>query len=188
MNELAVAGRHTKPRGNLNVLLGHVAAGDHDAFTSVYEELSGPVYGLAHKVLRNTAQAEEVAQDVMVEVWRTAARFRPERATAMAWVMTLAHRRAVDRMRSAQASATRDHRSTMRNQAPASDEVDEQVEVHLQHEQVRGQLSALTELQQKAITLAYYDGLTYHEVATRLAAPSGTIKTQLRDALIRLRD
>jgi RNA polymerase sigma-70 factor (ECF subfamily) len=169
-------------------LLVLVARGDRDAFAALYDVVSGPVLGLVTGVLRDPAQSEEVTQEVLVEVWRTAARFRPDRGSAMTWVMTLAHRRAVDRVRSAQSAADREQRAALLDRVPAYDEVSEQVEARLEREQVRRCVGGLTELQREAVSLAYYRGLTYREVAELLALPLGTVKTRLRDGLIRLRD
>lgn len=144
--------------------------------------------GLVRSVLRDPAQSEEVAQEVLVEVWQTAARFQPGKGSVMTWVTMLAHRRAVDRVRSAQAATDREHRAALLDRTPAFDEVSEQVEARLEREQVRRCMRALTELQRQSVTLAYYHGLTYREVAELLAAPLGTVKTRLRDGLIRLRD
>lgn len=173
---------------DLQELLGRVARGDQDAFARVYDAVAGPVLGLVRSVLRDPSQSEEVAQEVLVEVWRTAARFRPERGSAMTWVMTLAHRRAVDRVRSSQAAGDREHRAALLDRTPAFDEVTEQVEARLEREQVRRCMRGLTELQHQSVTLAYYRGLTYREVAELLRLPLGTVKTRLRDGLIRLRD
>jgi RNA polymerase sigma-70 factor (ECF subfamily) len=177
------------PRGKyLAESLTAVARGDQEAFAEVYDAVSAPVLGLVRSVLRDPAQSEEVAQEVLVEVWRTAARFRPEKGSAMTWVMTLAHRRAVDRVRSVQASTEREHKAALLEQTPAYDEVTEQVESRLEQQRVRRCLGALTTLQREAVTLAYYRGLTYREVAQLLTLPLGTVKTRLRDGLIRLRD
>jgi RNA polymerase sigma-70 factor, ECF subfamily len=173
---------------DLGDLLTYVARGDAGAFERVYDEVAGPVYGLALRIVRDPAQSEEVAQEVLVDVWRTASRFEPGRGSAMAWVMTLAHRRAVDRVRSAQASAEREERVGRAAAGTAYDEVAENVEVRLEREQVRRCLSTLTETQRESVTLAYYAGYTYREVAELLKAPLGTIKTRMRDGLIRLRD
>ncbi|WP_405689117.1 sigma-70 family RNA polymerase sigma factor [Streptomyces sp. NBC_00057] len=173
---------------DLQELLGLVARGDQDAFAKVYDAVSGPVLGLVRSVLRDPAQSEEVAQEVLVEVWRTAPRFRASRGSAMNWVLTLAHRRAVDRVRSAEASAAREHRAALLDRTPAFDEVTEQVESRLEREQVRRCMRTLSELQRQSVTLAYYRGLTYREVSELLSVPLGTIKTRLRDGLIRLRD
>ncbi|MER7174068.1 sigma-70 family RNA polymerase sigma factor [Streptomyces mesophilus] len=180
----------TRPsRGvDLATALAAVARGDQEQFTQVYDQVSAPVLGLVRSVLRDPAQSEEVAQEVLVEVWRTAARFRPDKGSAMTWVMTLAHRRAVDRVRSVEATAAREHKAALLDQTPAYDQVTEQVESRLEQQRVRRCLGALTSLQREAVTLAYYRGLTYREVAQLLTLPLGTVKTRLRDGLIRLRD
>lgn len=188
MKEAAHAEGNAGAGPDLGELLGRVARGDQDAFGAVYDKVSGPVFGLVRSVLRDPAQSEEVTQEVLVEVWRRAAHFRPEKGAAMSWVMTLAHRRAVDRVRSAQAAGDRELRAAQLEQTPAFDQVVEQVEARLEREQVRRCLRTLTEIQRQSVTLAYYRGLTYREVAELLAQPLGTIKTRLRDGLIRLRD
>lgn len=189
MNEsVHIAGAGDGAGPDLAELLTEVARGDQDAFAAVYDLIAGPVLGLVRSVLRDPAQSEEVAQEVLVDVWRTAARFQPDKGSAMSWVMTFAHRRAVDRVRSAQAAADREQRAALLDQTPAFDEVTEAVEARLEREQVRRCLRTLTELQRQSLTLAYYRGLTYREVAELLAQPLGTVKTRLRDGLIRLRD
>jgi RNA polymerase sigma-70 factor (ECF subfamily) len=172
----------------LEVTLRHVAHGDQDAFAELYDRVAGQVYGVVRRVLRDPAQSEEVAQEVLVEVWRSAARFDAERGTAATWIMTIAHRRAVDRVRAVQAAVDRDERVGRSVHRPAFDEVVEQVETRLEHEQVRQALSTLTDLQREAVTLAYYGGYTYRQVSELLDVPLGTVKTRLRDGLIRLRD
>ncbi len=171
---------------DLGVLLGRVARGDEAAFSLVYGQVAGHVLGIARSVLRDPAQAEEVAQEVLLDIWRDAARFDAARGTAKAWVMTLAHRRAVDRVRSEQASADREQRAA---RAQVSyDVVAETVAARLDAERVRRCLGSLTGLQRESITLAYYRGCTYREVAALLKVPVGTVKTRMRDGLIRLRD
>ncbi|MFE7776884.1 ECF RNA polymerase sigma factor SigK [Streptomyces sp. NPDC057445] len=165
-----------------------VGRGDDAAFESLYEAVSGPVMGLVYQVLRDPAQSEEVTQDVLVEVWRTAGRFRPERGSAMTWVLMLAHRRAVDRVRSAQARGERERKLALLEPMAPFDEVGEQVEARLEHQQVRRCLETLTELQRESVTLAYYRGLTYRQVAESLSQPVSAVKARIRDALIRLRD
>ncbi|MEU9095359.1 sigma-70 family RNA polymerase sigma factor [Streptomyces sp. NPDC048428] len=173
---------------DLQELLGMVARGDQEAFSQVYEAVCGPVLGLVRSVLRDPAQSEEVAQEVLVEVWRTAPRFQAARGSAMNWVLTLAHHRAVDRVRSVEATTAREHKAALLDRTPAFDDVTEQVESRLEREQVRRCMRTLSELQRESVTLAYYRGLTYREVAELLSTPLGTIKTRLRDGLIRLRD
>ncbi|MFG1808040.1 sigma-70 family RNA polymerase sigma factor [Streptomyces sp. NPDC049040] len=174
--------------GRLEALLDRVSRGDQEAFSTLYTAVAGSVLGLARRVVRDPAQSEEVAQEVLVEVWRCAARFDARQGSAMAWIMTLAHRRAVDRVRSAQASADREFRAGVRDHSPAFDEVTEQVERRLEREQVRRCLQGLTELQHESVTLAYYRGYTYQQTAEVLGVALGTVKTRLRDGLIRLRD
>ncbi|MFF2200875.1 sigma-70 family RNA polymerase sigma factor [Streptomyces sp. NPDC058145] len=188
MREAVYIGANPSSEPDLQELMGRVALGDEDAFASVYDTVAGPVLGVVQAVLRDQAQSEEVAQEVLVEVWRTAPRYRPEIGTARNWVLTLAHRRAVDRVRSAEAAAVRDHKAALLARTPEFDEVTEQVEARLEREQVRRCLRTLTEIQRQAVTLAYYRGLTYRQVAEALTLPLGTAKTRLRDGLIRLRD
>jgi RNA polymerase sigma-70 factor (ECF subfamily) len=170
----------------LGDLLLRVARGDRDSFERVYEEISGPVYGLVLRVLRDPSQSEEVAQEVLVEVWRQASRFDPAKGSANAWVMTLAHRRAVDRVRSAQAATDREQRTATLDRE--HDHVAEDVEARLEQERVRRCLGGLTELQRESVVLAYYSGYTYVEVAELLKLSLGTVKTRMRDGLIRMRD
>jgi RNA polymerase sigma-70 factor, ECF subfamily len=173
---------------DLDRLNALVARGDQDAFEVVYDRLAGPVYGLICKVLRDPAQSEEVAQEVLLEVWRGASRFDPARSGGMSWVMMIAHRRAVDRVRSASAEVLRDKKSAAASVQPPVDEVAEAVEASLDAERVRRCLDSLTDIQREALTLAYYGGYTYREVAGLLSAALGTIKTRIRDGLIRMRD
>jgi RNA polymerase sigma-70 factor (ECF subfamily) len=169
----------------LDTLLTHVAKGDKAAFEAVYDQLAASVYGLIRKVLRNPSQAEEVTQEVLLEVWRTASRFDPARGSAATWVLTIAHRRAIDRVRAEEAAAAREQRTA---QAPtAVDEVAETVEASMDAERLRRCLAGLTELQRESITLAYYGGYSYAQVAALLDTALGTIKTRIRDGLTRLR-
>ncbi|GII55936.1 RNA polymerase sigma factor SigK [Planotetraspora thailandica] len=172
----------------LEGLLRRVARGDRAAFEEVYEQVAGQVYGLALRVLRDPAQSEEVAQDVLVEVWRSAARYEPSRGSARAWVMTIAHRRAVDRVRSAQAAVNREERVARLDVRRPFDEVADSVEKTLELERLRRCLNGLTELQRESVTFAYYDGYSYREVAELLKVPLATVKTRMRDGLIRMRD
>jgi RNA polymerase sigma-70 factor, ECF subfamily len=176
------------PTPSAEDLLHAIALGDQTAFASLYDRLAPLVYGVIRRVLRDPSQSEEVAQEVFVEIWRTATRFDQTRGSAQTWVLTMAHRRAVDRVRSEQASRNRNDRVGQRDQSRAYDDVAEQVETNLEQTEIREALDALTDLQREAVELAYYKGYTYREVAEILDAPLGTIKTRMRDGLIRLRD
>ncbi len=169
-------------------LLLEVARGDQQAFAELYDRVAGIVHGVVRRVLRDPSQSEEVTQEVLVEVWRTATRFDAERGRAKTWILTMAHRRAVDRVRSEQASRDRTDRVGQRDQTRDFDEVAEQVETRFEHQQIREGLAALTDLQREAVELAYFQGYTYREVSELLETPLGTIKTRMRDGLIRLRD
>jgi RNA polymerase sigma-70 factor, ECF subfamily len=173
---------------DLDGLLALAGRGDQAAFEAVYDRVAAPVYGLIRRVLRDSAQAEEVAQETLLEVWRTAARFDRARGSALAWVMTIAHRRAVDRVRSEAAATAREARVVAAAAPALADEVAEAVESSLEAERVSRCLDGLTELQRESITLAYYSGYTYPQVASALGVALGTVKTRIRDGLKRLRD
>lgn len=187
---MAVARAHESPHPGdgaaLAELLTAVGSGDRAAFAALFDRTVAIVYGTALRVLRDPGQSEEVTQETFLDVWRTAARFEPSRGSAVAWVSTIAHHRAVDRVRAERAAAERERR-ILPAQVPYDDVV-ESAHANLEHERVRRCLSTLTDLQREAVVLAYYGGYTYREVATLLGVPTGTLKTRMRDGLIRLRD
>ena len=173
--------------GHLDTLLAKVADGDEAAFGALFDEVGGNVFGTVRRVLRDPSQSEEVTQEVMLEVWRHAARFSERRGSAAGWILTIAHRRAIDRVRSEQAARDRADTYGTQDQAPAFDDAVEQVEQREEAVQVTSALDALTERQRQVVELAYYQGYTYRQVAELLDTPLGTVKTRMRDALIRLR-
>lgn len=180
--------RLVSPRGPADVddLLRRIARGDSAAFEELYDELSPAVHGLARRVVRDPARAEDVTQEVFLEVWRKATRFDEGRGKARTWVMTIAHRRAVDAVRRSEAQKRQDHHG-----APDEISHDEPADTLItaeEHGAVRDCLDTLTDLQLESVRLAYYNGYTYGEVATLLDKPLPTIKTRMRDGLIRLRD
>jgi RNA polymerase sigma-70 factor (ECF subfamily) len=169
-------------------LLRRSSRGDQAAFAALYDAVSAKVYGLSLRVVRDPAQAEEVAQEVFLEIWRTAARYRPDRGSALAWMLTITHRRAVDRVRAAESATRRDVAYEQRNQPVNHDSTAEAAHASLEARRVRGALDTLTPVQREAVELAYLGGYTHTEVASMLELPVGTAKTRIRDGLIRLRD
>lgn len=171
---------------DVDLLITLVARGDAKAFERLYDELSASVYGLARRVVRDPVRAEDVTQEVFLEVWRKAARFDRDLGKGRTWVMTIAHRRAVDAVRRSEAHKRSDHQA-----APdevSHDEPGDAVIAAEEHTAVRDCLETLTDLQLESVRLAYFNGYTYNEVATLLEKPLPTIKTRMRDGLIRLRD
>jgi RNA polymerase sigma-70 factor, ECF subfamily len=171
---------------DVDQLVGRVALGDAQAFEALYDALSSAVFGLARRVVRDPARAEDVTQEVFLEVWRKAARFDRTRGKAKTWVMTIAHRRAVDAVRRSESARRQDNHGAA--QEVSHDEPADSVMRADEHGAVRDCLESLTELQLESVRLAYFNGNTYNEVATLLDKPLPTIKTRMRDGLIRLRD
>ncbi len=169
-------------------LLGRVAHGDQSAFGELYDQIAPRVLGLVKRLLVDHAQSEEVTQEIFLEIWQSASRYEQTRGGASTWILTMAHRRAVDRIRSSQSGRDRDTKIGIRDLAVAYDHVAETVEVRLEHERVEKAMTRLTQLQRQAVSLAYYGGFSHSEVADMLHIPLGTVKTRLRDGLIRLRD
>lgn len=163
-----------------------VGHGEANAFDALYRELSGLVYRTALSVLRDPAQAEEVAQEVHLEVWRTAGRFDPARGTAEAWVTTIARRRAIDRVRSAVADMARDRRDG--RIGSSWDQVSEAVQEILDRERLSYSLDRLSGPQRQVIMLAFYGGHTYTEIAVILGLAVGTVKSRIRAGLSAMRE
>ena len=181
------------PRGvpagpDLAALLRASARGDEVAFAQLYDATAARVHGLALRVVRDPAQAEEVTQEAFLDVWRTAARFDSDRGSALSWLLTVTHRKAVDRVRSAEASSRRDTSYHQQNQPIDHDSTAEAATASMEARRVRGALASRPPVQREAVELAYFGGYTHTEVATMLQLPVGTAKTRIRDGLIRLRD
>lgn len=173
---------------DLDALLRRVARRDTDAFAMFYDNTRSRVYGLVTRVLRDPGYSEETTQEVYLQVWRSADNFDPAAGSALSWLMTLAHRRAVDRVRSEQAASQRESRYGASNVETPTDHVSDTVILRDEREQVIQCLDGLTDLQRQCIQMAYYDGLTYLQVSERLAANLATVKSRMRDALRGLRN
>ena len=173
---------------DLAELLRLSSRGDEAAFAELYDATTRRVFGLALRVVRDPAQAEEVTQEAFLEIWRTSTRFDQGRGSALAWMMTIVHRKAVDRVRSAEASTRRDTTYHQGATTVEHDTTAEAAEASLEARRVRGALRTLTGVQREALELAYFGGYTHTEVAKMLDLPVGTAKTRIRDGLIRLRD
>lgn len=176
------------PASRLQNLLARVATGDKAAFSDLYDEVAPRVFGLVRRLLVDHSQSEEVTQEIFLEIWQTASRFDPNKGGATTWILTMAHRRAVDRVRASQSSRDRDVKIGIRDYQNDYDNVSANVEVKVEHERVEKAMGRLTELQRQAIQLSYYGGYSNSEVAEILSVPIGTVKTRIRDGMIRLRD
>ena len=174
--------------GELAELLQRSSRGDEAAFAAVYDATSSRAYGLALRVVRNPAQAEEVVQEAYLDAWRSSSRYEPSRGSALGWLLTIVHRKAVDRVRSAEAASHRDATYHRETQQVEHDQTAESAHASLEAQRVRGAVATLTAVQREAVELAFFGGYTHTEVATMLDVPVGTAKTRIRDGLIRLRD
>ncbi|HYI57507.1 MAG TPA: ECF RNA polymerase sigma factor SigK [Microlunatus sp.] len=184
----ADVGGRQRQSARLAELLDRSARGQEAAFADLYDLTSARIYGVVLKVLRAPDLAAEVTQEVYVEIWRQASRFSAERGNVMAWMATIAHRRAVDRVRSAVSETRRDTDWGRLDADTPHDQVWETLEHRLDTERVRKGMDSLTVIQREAVTLAYFGGYTHREVAGLLKLPLGTVKTRIRDGLIGLRD
>ncbi|MFQ6172078.1 ECF RNA polymerase sigma factor SigK [Oryzobacter sp. R7] len=173
---------------DLAELLRRSARGDEAAFAELYDATSRRLFGLVLRVVRDHAMSEEVTQEVYLDVWRQSARFDPDRGSALSWLMTIAHRAAVDRVRSSEASRRRDDAHAVATRDVEFDTTAESAQASLEAQRVRRALSTLTDAQRSAVELAFLGGYTHTEVARLLDVPLGTAKTRIRDGLIRLRD
>lgn len=169
-------------------LLVQTARGDTAAFEELYDRYSARVYGLVKRIVRDPTLSQDAMQVVMTELWKTAARFDPDRGAAASWILTLAHRRAIDVVRREQSSRDRIQKAGRTQMERPADTIAEGVVMDDEHAEVRAALEHLTSLQREAIQMAWFDGYTYREVAAALDVPLGTVKTRMRDGMIRLRD
>jgi RNA polymerase sigma-70 factor (ECF subfamily) len=183
----APPGTSAELNGRLSILLGQIAQGDQTAFAEFYEATSRRVFGMARRVLIDAELSEDTTQEVFLQVWQNASKFNREAGSPLAWLMTISHRRAVDKVRSSQSSSDREAKYGASSQEIDHDSVSDEVGSRLEAEAVVRCLATLTETQQESVRLAYYGGLTYREVAEKLHAAVPTIKSRIRDGLIRLK-
>lgn len=165
-------------------------AANHDdglAFAELYERTSALVYRMVVRVLRDHAQAAEVTQDVYLDAWEHGTRFSATRGSAITWLLTIAHRRAVDRVRSSSASSLRDQQYARTSTERPHDQVVEQVQLAAEADRLRQALTHLSDVQRQAVTLAYLGGYTHAEIAELLQIPLGTVKARIRGGFTRLR-
>jgi RNA polymerase sigma-70 factor (ECF subfamily) len=181
-------GSHDGRPSTLDTHLVNAGQGDAVAFAALYEAFSARVYGLAARVLRDVHQAEEVTQEVFLQIWETSGRFDPARGSARAWVLTLAHRRAVDRVRRCEATRRRDDADAELSRSTPYDVTSATAHASLEAQSVRAALTALSPPQREALELAYFGGHTHSEVSRLLQIPHGTAKTRIRQGLLHLRD
>lgn len=170
----------------LKALVARTARGDEAAFEQLYDLVSATVFGVCRRVLRDPSESEEVAQEVLLEMWRTAARYDPTRAGVRSWAVMIAHSRAVDRVRSSERRRAREE-ATALPEPPAVDEVSEAAVSAFEVRRVRKAMAELSDVQRESVRLAFYGGHTHREVAALLGVPLGTVKTRIRDGLGRLR-
>lgn len=179
--------RPSPPRTDIDVLLARVARQDVEAFAALYDHTRARVYGLAIRVLGDQGYSEETTQEVYLHVWRGAAKFDPAAGSAISWLLTLAHRRAVERVRSEQAARLREGRyGTVYAERPAASVADVVI-ADDERRKVAECLGSLSDNQRECLELAYYQGLTYREVSERLVVKLSTIKSRMRDGLRALR-
>lgn len=185
------AGHVVEPRiadphaAHLADLMCRSAQGDHQAFSELYDATVRRVYGAVHQVLRSSEHAEEVTQEVYTEIWQQAGRFNATKGSVITWMITIARRRAVDRVRSVSSEVARAEKYA-KAVDPDIDDVEDRAVQKQDIERVRRGLRSLTDLESQALTLAYYEELTQSQIADRLNVPLGTVKSRTRAAMKRL--
>jgi RNA polymerase sigma-70 factor (ECF subfamily) len=171
-----------------SVLLLSVAAGDRSAFSELYDRMQPRVLGLAMRVLRDVGHAEEVAQEVFLDVWQYATHFDTTKGSATGWILRKTHSRAVDRVRSAQASRVRDARVGLRDLGETAEDFADTISLRIESKRVERALGTLPEAQRQAVALAHLGGYSHSEVSAILKVPVGTVKTRIRAGIGRLRE
>ena len=169
-------------------LLERVARGDEQAFAALFDRYSHILLGLLIRIVGSRAEAEDVLQEVFLQVWQRAGSYNVERGHPFTWLVTVARSRAIDRLRASNARERAVTTAAAQDVTPlTADASDEAVRAE-EGERVRQALSAIPEEQRRALLLAYFEGLTQSEIAERLRQPLGTIKTRMRSGMMRLRE
>jgi RNA polymerase sigma-70 factor (ECF subfamily) len=171
-----------------SVLLTSVAGGDQLAFSELYDRMQPRVLGLAMRVLRDSGHAEEVAQEVFLEVWQCARHYDGSRGSATGWILRKTHSRAVDRVRSAQARKMREARIGLRDLNEPGDDIADTISLRIDSKRIERALGTLPETQRQAVALAHLGGYSHREVSAILKVPVGTVKTRIRAGISRLRE
>lgn len=172
---------------SLEDLMAGIARGDHRAFAALYDRTSSRVFRTVQRCIVDPSQAEEVVQEVYLEVWSRAAHFDPRKGSAATWITVIARRRGIDRVRASQSSRERDLRVGARAVDVDYDDAAESAGIAIEFDRVVRAMGSLSDLQRETVELSFRSGLSNREVASLLHVPVGTVKTRLRDGLIRLR-
>jgi RNA polymerase sigma-70 factor (ECF subfamily) len=170
-------------------LIERIESRDAEALALLYDRHAGRLMGLAHRILGDTGEAEEVLQEVYLHVWKAAATFDPSRGPVLAWLLVATRSRSIDRLRSRRTGKSSGTRSLEEAPEPASrEDVEADAAGREWEAQCRAVIAELPEDQRRALELAYFDGLTHQEIAARTATPLGTVKTRVRLGLMKLRE
>ncbi len=171
-------------------LIAAMARGDKTALAGLYDQLSGPLYSLAYRMLGDVGEAQDLVQDILLQVWRTAATYDSSRGSVFSWIATLTRNRAIDRIRMRKRRSELLANAAPELQPAPAGEADSAGSLWLREKAaaVRAALADLAPDQQQAIELAYFSGLTQQEIAAQLNEPLGTIKARIRRGLLRLKD
>jgi len=184
----AVVAGHSGETAADHAALERMARGDHDALAELYDRHARLVYSLALRIVRDQGDAEDVAQEVFSQAWRQAARYESRRGNVIAWLLNLTRSRAIDRLRGRRSRPEAASDSLALEMPDLAPPIDERLALSGRAAEIRAAVDELSVLQRMAIELAFYEGLTHVEIAERLELPLGTVKTRIRQGLLKLKD